>query len=268
MTLRPLVTRVAKYVPTPLADEENTHRCRPFLFTTVGGVVAWASGASDVEIFESGIGAINLPLMSGMVGSKATRSSHPRFLRLMSSLLTRASAREITFRLPHLERTKAELMRDLARDGLENVAIQTVSCVHYPLRQLGPKQCGYCPACIFRRQAMISAGIQDPASNYQYDLFGNAVSVSSIESKRFKFLWAFLRQVNQLSELGVGRSIPRFFSRHLIGTRVVARHEPFDFYVDLFGRYRREGLALLADGRARGWFWANLVGPAAVAPPH
>ena len=61
-------------------QREKSQRARSLLFAAVGGVAAAMTGQSDVEIFESGIGAINVPLMAGMVGSKATRGSHPEFL--------------------------------------------------------------------------------------------------------------------------------------------------------------------------------------------
>ena len=166
-----LVPGVIKTLPASMSDAENTHRCRAFLFSSVGGVVAWASGVTEVEMFESGIGAINLPLMSGMVGSKATRSSHPESLRLISRLLSLAAGRGIALTLPFVNQTKGEVVRTLATDGLHEMARQTISCVHYPLRNRGPKQCGFCPACIFRRQAMFAAGIAEAGDAYLLDIF-------------------------------------------------------------------------------------------------
>lgn len=260
--LKPLVPVVWTMAPSRLLDEEASQRCRPFLFAAAGGVAAWMSGAAGVEVYESGVGAVNLPLMAGMVGSKATKSSHPNFLRLMSRLLTTASGREISFRLPYLDRTKAEVVRTLAEDGLDDVARSTASCVHYPLREAARKQCGACPACIFRRQAMITAGIEEPADAYKYALFGPAGVVNRIDDRRLAYLKAFLMQVEKLADLDGRPAIPRFFRRHLVGTGVVAQGEPLAPYVELYRRYRSEWLALVARGRAEGWTWAEMLAPA------
>lgn len=260
--LKPLESVVTTIAPHRLHDEEHSQRCRSFLFTAAGGVVAWMSGSQSVEVFESGVGAVNLPLMAGMVGSKATKGSHPHFLRLMSRLLSLVAGREITFRLPFLDRTKAEVVRTLAEDGLGEVARSTASCVHYPLREATRKQCGICPACIFRRQSMITAGIEEPTDAYKYDLFGPAGVVNRIEHRRLSYLKAFLMQVEKLSELDARPSVPRFFKRHLLGTGVVAVGEPLTPYVALYRRYRSEWLELVARGLSEGWTWADLLSPA------
>ena len=257
-----LVPGVIKTLPASMLDAENTHRCRGFLFSSVGGVVAWALGATEVEMFESGIGAINLPLMSGMVGSKATRSSHPEFLRLISRLLSLAAGRGIALTLPFLNHTKGEVVRTLATDGLHEMARQTVSCVHSPLRNRGPKQCGFCPACIFRRQAMFTAGIAEADDAYLLDLFGNAERVNQIEPRRLKYLKALLMQVDKLGELDSDGPVPLFFKRHIVGSGIVSPGESLAPHVELYQRYRREWLDLVAAGQAEGRSWADLLAPA------
>src|SRR5262249_46494804 len=193
--------------------EERSQRCRPFLFAAVGGVVAAMQGAGSVEVFESGVGAINLPLMAGMVGSKATRSCHPEFLRLISRLVSLVAGQEIVFRLPLLGQTKAQMVRLMADEGLQDLARLTGSCVHYPLRERPHKQCGVCPACIFRRQAMFVAGIEEPRNAYKFDLFGPARHVNRISEDLLKYLMAFLMQVVHLEALDTRDELPRRLRR-------------------------------------------------------
>ena len=248
-----------------IEDEEYTQRCRCFLFASVGGVVAAILGASFVEIYESGIGAVNLPLMSGMVGSKATKGCHSRFLALMSDLMTLIVGRQITFLLPFLDRTKAEVVATLAKEGLHDLARSTVSCVHYPLRELLHKQCGVCPACIIRRQAMITAGIEEPADSYKFDLFGPPRMGREVPVNELGNLKAFLMKLNKLSALESHAEVPGFFRCHLIGTGVVQHSEQLTPFVDLYRRYRKEWLTLVARAQTQGWSWANLLAPRKVA---
>ena len=99
--VQPVIVPFEMDTPKRFAGQEETsQRSRSFLFVAVGGVVAWAIGASEVEVYESGIGAINAPLLAGMEGSQATRSAHPTFLKLMSRLLSAVSGFEIDVTLP------------------------------------------------------------------------------------------------------------------------------------------------------------------------
>jgi hypothetical protein len=244
-----------------LQQEETSQRCRPFLFMAVGGVVAAMQGASSVEVLESGVGAINLPLMSGMVGSKATRSSHPELLRLMSRLLTLVSGREIVYRLPFMDRTKGQMVTALANRGLEDLTRSAVSCVHYPLRERPHKQCGVCPACIFRRQAMLVGGIGEPRGTYKFDLFGPSRLVNRIPEHRLKYLKAFLIQVVQLAALDSQNELPRCLRRHLFGSRILGQGDSPRPIIELWRRYRQEWLTIAAQGNERGWSWVRLLTP-------
>ena len=261
--LTPVVAKAAMIWSSELrkTKEERSQRSRSFLFAAVGAVAAAMSGSSTVEVYESGIGAINLPLMAGMVGSQATRSCHPEFFRRMSRLCTLVTGREIRFHLPFYDQTKGQVVKRLAELGLQDLARSTVSCVHYPLRESGHKQCGVCAACLFRRLSMSVAGIGEPRGIYKHDLFGSAKRANRISKDRLKYLKAMLMQVVQLGMLETQGAIPQRFQRHLIGTEVVQPGESLEPIIDLLLRYRHEWLDLAAVGEGRGWSWTKLLGP-------
>ena len=262
--IRPLVVKTALVKPPPLGKQELSQRCRSFLFAAMGGVVACAEHSSSIEIYESGVGAINLPLMHGMAtGARTTKSTHPHFLRLMSDLVSRVAERRIDLILPHRDRTKAEIVRTLAEDGLADLARSTVSCVHYPVHGKA-KQCGYCPACIGRRQAMIVAGISEPDGAYEYDLFGSSQTVNAIEPTKLANLKATLMQVERLGELR-RESLPEWFLRYALGTRAEEDRDALRSWVDVLLRYRAEWLDLIAMGQSKGWDWAKLLPASAAA---
>ncbi len=74
-------------------------------------------------------------------------------------------------------------------------------CVGFSLRHSQAKQCGVCPACLFRRQAMHVAGIAELEHSYKYDIF-SACGSEPIPVDRLKYLKAFLMQVSQLDDTG------------------------------------------------------------------
>jgi hypothetical protein len=73
-TIEPLGVK-ARVCRSGLGKPEPSGRGRSVLFTALGAVAADLAGAHEIEVFESGVGAMNVPLMAGMTGSMSTRSS-------------------------------------------------------------------------------------------------------------------------------------------------------------------------------------------------
>ena len=205
--IAPLTVR--SHMPHPDGVKwEPSHRGRSFLFASAGAVAAASGGLSEVEVFESGIGAINIPLMAGMTGSKATRGCHPEFLRRMSRLATLVAGRQISFRLPFFDRTKGEMVRALNDAGLADLARETISCASYPVGYHRYKQCGLCPGCLFRRQAMMAGDIDEPPGTYSFDLFGRTERVRPIPPEKLNYLKAFLMQVAGWTDIEITKRLP------------------------------------------------------------
>jgi hypothetical protein len=240
--------------PEHLGRDEESQRSRSFLFCSAAVVLAALVEAQAIEMMEGGIGAINWPLMTGMVGSKATRSSHPTFLRLFSRLLQLVTDRDLQVDIPNRYLTKAELVSSLREAGLTETVTRTASCVHYPLRDSQAKQCGTCPACIFRRQALLIAGLDEPGDSYKNDLFGRTDHDAPDENLR-----AFLMQVNQLSTLDRSDQPPRSLIRHLRTTDVISDGRVPEALLDLYRRYRKEWLLLAERGLREGWKWSRMM---------
>ena len=187
---------------------EVTHRCRPFLFLSVAGLVAHLEAVDVVEVYESGVGAVNLPLVSGGPGWRTTRSTHPEFLRRMGELVSHVNGSAVRYRLPFLDRTKGEMASQLVRLGLADLALKSVSCITHPLRRGHmQRQCGHCPACVFRRQALWQAGIREPEEFYLTDVFGGQPT-----EQQSRALTAFRQQAARLDDLD-GSAVPAFFRR-------------------------------------------------------
>lgn len=233
---------------------EITHRCRPFLFMSVAGLVADFYATPRVEVFESGVGSINFPLVPGPADYRTTRSTHPHFLRLISRLVSHVNGAPVEYVLPFASQTKAEMVTGLRDLGLEKLARDSVSCILHPLRRKGWQQCGHCPACVFRRQAMITAGIAEAEGAYAIDLFATPESGKTVPAKRVRAIKAFHRQIARIGELDVGNA-PACFKRYLRATHAVSTNEQLAPHVEVYRRYREEWLVLIADAIRRGLPW-------------
>lgn len=260
VNLTPLSAVMSMIPPKRLIKhEELSQRARAFLFVAVAGVVAGVAGSSVIEMYESGIGAVNAPLLSGMEGSQSTRGAHPTFLSSMSRLLSLVADHRIEVTLPFLNATKGDVVKSLANSPLKDVATSTISCSHFPVRldKGGPwKSCGLCPACIFRRLALYSAGIEESPEMYQHDLL-DPVSCR-LDPKKLRYLMAYLLHVDSLSDLDQGR-LPLVIAGHLRSTGLLSPSDSQQPYVELFRRFRSEWHGLLEHARRTGCDWASRI---------
>ena len=138
--------------------------------------------------------------------------------------------------------------------GLEKLARMSVSCVTHPLRRKGGQQCGICPACVFRRQAILTAGIAEDKSAYAIDLFAETAPARTIASKDMRWVKAFHQQVAHLHELDSG-VVPACFRRYLRTTHVITNNSQISAHAEVYRRYRREWVLLIADARRRNFPW-------------
>ncbi len=236
--------------------KEITHRCRPFLFMGVAGLVANTFTTPRVEVFESGVGSINLPLVSGPADYRTTRSTHPNFLRLIGLLVSHVNDEEVRYVLPFAGKTKAEMAARLRELNLEELARKSNSCILHPLLRKGWQQCGQCPACVFRRQALLTAGIAEPKDAYAVDLFSDPQPETVIPTKQLLTIRAFHQQIAHMPELGSGIA-PPCFKRYLKATNAVSSDAQLAPHVEVYRRYREEWLPLIADARRRRLPWVS-----------
>lgn len=256
----PIHCRTRLVHPPKFQEQETSQRLRAFLFSTLGGVGAAASGTDVVDVFENGIGAINLSPQFGMcLGSMMTRGCQPSFLNAAGALLTRVADRPIEFRLPLLRCTKAESVRALAEFGLDRVATSSFSCVHFPLRNVGSaKQCGVCFACLGRRQALLTAGICEPKGLYEIDLF-DAYDSEVDASAKLHPMKACLNQVADLVRIRTDGAISTGLRLQIEDSGALACGMTVKDVVDLHRRYAMEWMTLVGQAQALGLRWGNLV---------
>lgn len=146
---------------------EATQRTRCFFFLAVGAAAASHTGAPTVEVFEPGVGAINIPLSAGQVGAEATRALHPRTLVLFNRLLELMLDKPVRVVAPYFLHTKAELCRT-AGNALARIAERAISCDEGERNKVDPSiHCGLCSSCLFRRIALHGANCIESPQRYR-----------------------------------------------------------------------------------------------------
>jgi Predicted PP-loop superfamily ATPase len=178
-----------------LKRQETTQRARGFLFCAAAAILAAACKIEDIDLFENGIGALNLPLTEGsMSDGLSTRGAHPGFLRKMGLFVSEVLDQPIRYNLPFFWHTKAEMIKSLAETPrIEEWLHQSSSCIHTSLRERGKRHCGHCAACIERRQAFQRGDMEDNVGTYQVDL------LSSGQPKELQYLLTYIDNARRWS---------------------------------------------------------------------
>jgi 7-cyano-7-deazaguanine synthase in queuosine biosynthesis len=160
------------------ALKEGTHRSRSFLFATLGAISAEAFGLNRVSFHENGVVSLNLPPVGNVLGTRATRTTHPQTLTRFTDLLGRVFAGGMKIDNPFFWRTKKDVVDAVARLNMADQIAFTRSCADVHNQTTQHPHCGRCSQCIDRRVAVLAAGLAryDPAEAYRVDLLDGARS--------------------------------------------------------------------------------------------
>jgi 7-cyano-7-deazaguanine synthase in queuosine biosynthesis len=152
---------------------EFTQRSRSFLFATLGLVVANLFGRNAIQFCENGVVSVNLPVSSHVLGTRATRTTHPRVLAELSRLFSVVLADPVTVENPYFWKTKTDLVRSIADHGCADLIAETLSCTRVREATRRKRHCGVCSQCIDRRFGVLGAdlGEYEPTDAYVIDLF-------------------------------------------------------------------------------------------------
>jgi hypothetical protein len=152
---------------------EPTQRTRSFLFSALGTLVAQSIEARGIRFYENGVLSVNLPMAEEVLRARASRTTHPVALHLLSELAGAVTERELPIDNPFLFKTKAEVVRSLNTHDTTDLIALTCSCSHLMFQSEEKRHCGSCSQCIDRRFAVAGAGLlsKDPETDYASDVF-------------------------------------------------------------------------------------------------
>lgn len=177
---------------------ETSQRSRAFLFASLGTAVASALNLRDVVLADNGVVSLNIPFNAQLVGALATRSTHPKFLRLFNRFIQAVFDDPPQLSNPLSNRTRAEALEILHAHRVEALLQETVSCSHARGRPAVQPHCGVCSQCIDRRFASLAAGLEehDLAQCYGLDIFRDELPPGNGRTLAV----SFVRFATQISE--------------------------------------------------------------------
>src|SRR5262249_28797223 len=108
-------------------NREYTQRTRSFLYVSLGATVATMVNQRSVRFYENGVVSMNLPVCAQVVGSRATRTTHPRTLNDFQELLSQVSGGSFSVENPFLWETKGEVIGKILKAGCGDLIDRSIS---------------------------------------------------------------------------------------------------------------------------------------------
>ena len=155
-----------------LRSVENTQRSRTFLFGALAVATARILSRNHICFFENGVVSFNLPIAWQVVGTRATRTTHPRVLNDMAQFFSALMGEEIEVDNPFVWKTKTDVAELIGASGHVDLLRHSVSCSRVHSMTKLHTHCGTCSQCLDRRFATLAAGLEDddPEEMYRVDL--------------------------------------------------------------------------------------------------
>jgi hypothetical protein len=152
---------------------EPTQRTRSFLFAALATLVAQSIEARGIRFYENGVLSVNLPMAEEVLRARASRTTHPVALHLLSSLAALVTGRDMLIDNPFQCKTKTEVVQSLSTHNATDLIPLSCSCSHLMFQPGEKRHCGRCSQCIDRRFAVAGAGLlsKDPEMDYVTDVF-------------------------------------------------------------------------------------------------
>lgn len=157
-------------------DKETTQRARSFLYLSLAAAVAYQLGKPLIRVYENATVSINLPITGETVGARVTRTTHPKFLRMMSGFLNQLLECQLTIDTPFSWKTKKEVALLLDATGHGDLIGASTSCSHTYMVTTAEPHCGVCSQCIERRVALEAAELAHYDTPYVHDMWTDDLS--------------------------------------------------------------------------------------------
>ena len=187
---------------------DTTQRSRTLLVAALGHAVAQSFGARKISFFENGIVSHNLPISPQVVGTMATRTTHPLALHKLNQLLDLVRPGAPPIRNGYAWLTKTEVVQRIAQHGAADQIRWAVSCTSVREQTTRNPHCGSCSQCLDRRFAILAAqlGHEDPVEGYKCDVLlgprGGQAATMAVEWSRHALRMARITPMALLTHFG------------------------------------------------------------------
>jgi len=179
---------------------EESQRTRSFLYSSIAYALCHGLSQNKFYVYENGITSLNFPKRQDLINARASRTTHPKTLRLLEDLFYKIEESKIKIHTPFLWKTKTDIFNMIANFGYQNLITSTVSCSK-TFQNLGSAtHCGGCSQCIDRKFAAYGAKLDDIDDSGIYKL--NFINQKT-EGEAKTTLVDYVRQARNFAEWNI-----------------------------------------------------------------
>ena len=152
--------------------------------------MAYALKRKEFYLYENGVTALNFSKRGGMLNARASRTAHPKTIRLLQKLLSIVADTQFEIKTPFAFKTKTEVVQVLKNHEQLDLINSSVSCSR-TFNKLGlSTHCGQCSQCIDRRFAAYAADCDsaDEGGIYAFDFIHDRINNGELRIGIIDFL--------------------------------------------------------------------------------
>lgn len=189
--------------------KEESQRTRAFLYNCIAYAIASVFHQDRIFVYENGVTSVNLSRREDLMNARASRTTHPKTIGLMTHFLSLVDEKDFTVSHPYLYKTKADIISSLAKEA-PNLISSAVSCTR-AFKTNGPAtHCGECFQCVDRRLAAHANSLDhlDHRGLYSIDFIGDPIEDAEAKT----VLLDYIRQAISLSKMTLAKFEKEYFS--------------------------------------------------------
>lgn len=162
----------------------ETQRTRTFLYGSIAFALATALGQKEVTFYENGITSLNFPRRQDLLNARASRTTHPRTMFLLSEFLSHVADSPIAVSNAYRWKTKADVLGVLKTYRAEDLIPSAVTCSRTTMTRGDRTHCGGCFQCVDRRFSASAVGLTDVdhAGLYTIDMLSQNIDNGQVKT--------------------------------------------------------------------------------------
>jgi len=150
---------------------DETQRTRALLYTATAFAIANTYNQNNIYVYENGITTINFAKTQDLMLGRASRTTHPKTLKILEKLFTEISEEPFKIEHPYFFNTKTDIIETIKKYDRTDLINSAVTCSRTRNHPPQYTHCGYCSQCLDRIFAMFAAEAEGHDEGIYYKKF-------------------------------------------------------------------------------------------------
>jgi hypothetical protein len=221
--------------------KDESQRTRTFLFGAIGYAVCASLDVSELSFYENGITSLNLPRRQDQINSRASRTTHPKTMRLLAEFLRHVNVNGFSVTNKFALRTKTDVVELISQRGFQELISSAVTCSRSAMTHGDATHCGVCFQCTDRRFAIAASGLSefDDSTNYSIDFLTASIEQASDRTAVIDYV----RQGTAMSKMNEASFEGKYLTE--ISDAVQLEEEPLKSFHAIYDMVKRHGDATI-----------------------